>query len=39
QYLADFTTLNSTQLRAADANRDGNVNVRDVTAIRRMLLN
>ena len=39
QYLTEFTTLNSTQLRAADANRDGNVNVRDVTAIRRMLLN
>ena len=38
QYLSDFTTLNSTQLRAADANRDGNVNVRDVTTIRRMLL-
>lgn len=39
QYLSDYTTLNSVQLRAADANRDGNVNVRDVTAIRRMLLN
>ena len=37
RYLAEYTTLNATQLRAADTNVDGKVNIRDVSNLQRAL--
>ena len=37
RYFAEFIDLTDDQLAVADVNEDGKVNIRDVTAIQRMV--